>query len=357
MSDPREKLTPENVARICARVFDQPVERVTAPGGRSRESLRVHFPARTIIATQRAWPGRMRLEMEVLRRLSRQGAPVPAFLGGTEQMFFQADLGPRRLSGELAIAAARGDSTLMLRALESLVAIGEAAQRADLAAIVPPLGDRPEWVAGLVRTVVRTSEMLGIDAPTLDFSALDAALSVPARRFVKWDARPGNASVAADGRVAWFDWEHCGRRQGIEDFAWLAGDEFWPWPPEMVLPALERILPPGSGADLSYLGLFISFHLVQRLTLILGRQARHGWEDRSHALRYDRIGTDPELARRLCRRGAGWAVHHGLTRPMVAWFQDAAGALERLPEPDRPADQPNDRPTDRPTDRPADQPD
>ncbi len=337
MSAPREKLTPENVARICARIFDQPVEKVTAPGGNSRESLRVHFPARTIIATQRAWPGRMRLEMEVLRRLSEQGAPVPAFLGGTEQMFFQADLGPRRLTGELAIAAGRGDTTMMLRALESLVSIREAAARADLAAIVPALGERPEWVAGLVRTVVRTSEMLGIDAPSLDFAALDAALLVPARRFVKWDARPGNASVGADGRVAWFDWEHCGRRQGIEDFAWLTGDEFWPWPSETVLPALERILPAHSAADLSYLTLFISFHFVQRLTLILGRQARHGWEDRTHAMRYDRIGTDPELARRLCRHGAGWAVHHRLTRPMVAWFAEAADALAHLAPPDQPA--------------------
>jgi len=337
MSEPREKLTPENVARISERIFGLPVERVTAPGGRSRESLRVHFPARTIIATQRKWPGRMRLEVEVLKRLSEQGAPVPAFLGGNEQIFFQADVGSRRLSGELLIQTRAGKTDLMRRALQSLVEIREAGRRADLGRIAPPLGDQKKWVSGLVRSVVGASEMYGIAPPKLDFEALENALLVPADTFVKWDARPGNAVVGAGERVFWFDWEHCGRRQGMEDFAWLAGDEFWPHPPETVLPALEHILPPDSGDDLAYLFLFISFHFVQRLTVIYRRYRSTGWVDAAQAMRYDKIGADPQLAQRLCLHGAGWAAHHDLTRPLTGWFSSCAEAIDRLADSDQPS--------------------
>ena len=331
MAETRQKLTPENVAKLCESFFSMPVDKITAPGGKSRESLRVHFATRNIIATQRKFPGRMRMEVEVLKRLTGAGAPVPAFLGGNEQIFFQADVGAERLSGHLASDDPARRDRAAKAAFESLLRIHAAGAETGLAEIVPALGESPDWVRGLIGTVHTTSEKLGLTPPSLDMPGLERRLQVTPARFIKWDARPGNASIDGDGRVWWFDWEHCGRRQGMEDFAWLAGDEFWPLDSEAVVTLLAPLLD-GARAeqDLDYLTHFITFHIVQRLTIIHRRFVKAGWVDAKKALKFDKIGTDPDLARRLCRHGAGWAGRAALTRPMVPWFEACSEAIGRL---------------------------
>jgi len=326
-----EKLTPKNVALISEKIFGMKVDKVTAPGGKSRESLRIHFPAKTIVATQRKYPGRMRLEVEVLRRLTKAGAPVPKFLGGTEQIFFQEDVGSRRLSGELVHAGPKGQKDVAARAFESLLQIRNAGEETGLAEIVPALGEHKDWVKGFVGTPHKTSEKYKIAPPDLDLQALTDVLHVPATRFIKWDARPGNASIGAAGQVYWFDWEHCGKRQGMEDFAWLAGDEFWPVPTDDVVDILTEILPKDQlESELAYLSQFISFHIIQRLTIIHRRFVKAGWVDAAKAMKYDKIGVDPALAIRLCVHGAGWADRVELTRPLVRWFEDCAKAVQDM---------------------------
>lgn len=326
-----EKLTPANVAKLSEKIFSLPVEKITAPGGKSRESLRVHFATHNIIATQRKYPGRMRLEVEVLKRLTSAGAPVPAFLGGNEQIFFQADVGADRLSSHLASDDPGRRERAARAAMASLLQIQAAGNETGLSDIVPALGEKPEWVRGLIGTVFGSSEKLSIQPPALDVDALAARLQAPARQFIKWDARPGNASIDRDGTAWWFDWEHCGRRQGMEDFAWLAGDEFWPLDAEAVVGLLSELLPAERAErDIDYLGHFITFHIVQRLTIIHRRFRKAGWVDAEKAMKYDKIGTDPGLARRLCRHGAGWADRTPLTRPMIPWFDACANAMSRL---------------------------
>jgi len=324
----RAKLTPQNVAKICESIFHQPVEKVTAPGGSSRESLRVHFATHSIIATQRAYSGRMRLEVEVLRRLSDEGAPVPKFLGGTEQVFFQQDVGSRRLSSQLAQADAPTCQNIAARAFESLIQIHEAGERAGLHQIVPAIGAQKPWVAGFVNSALAASDRYDIAPPAIDFDAIVNALHVPCKRFLKWDARPGNASIGPDDRVYWFDWEHCGARQGTEDFAWLAGDEFFPLGAAEVVAILSDLMGPKLATpELEYLGTFTSFHIIQRLTIIHRRFEKVGWVDVNNALKLDKIGADRALAIRLCDHGAGWAGMAASTRPLQRWFSDCAEAL------------------------------
>lgn len=331
MAEKTKKLTAENVAKLSEKMFSMPVLKISAPGGKSRESLRVHFATKTIVATQRSYPGRMRMEVEVLRRLTEQGAPVPKFLGGTEQIFFQEDVGSRRLSGEMLLGGEQHGLDVAARALESLLHIREAGKRAGLAEIVPALGEEKDWVKGLVGSVVGASDKFAIAKPELDIAAMVERLHVPADTFLKWDARPGNASVGANEQVYWFDWEHCGKRQGMEDFAWLAGDEFWPFGTDAVVDILTALLPKDSAqAELDYLGLFITFHILQRLQIIHRRFTKVGWVDAAKAMKYDKIGVDPELALRLCRHGAGWADRNPLSRPMVRWFEDCAGAVNEM---------------------------
>jgi len=77
MAEKPLKLTPDNIARLAEQLFSDSVVKLSAPGGKSRESLRVHFETRTVVATQRSKSGRMRMEVEVLKRLTAEGAPVP----------------------------------------------------------------------------------------------------------------------------------------------------------------------------------------------------------------------------------------------------------------------------------------
>ncbi len=331
MAEKRERLSPENVAKISEGIFAMPVTKVTAPGGKTRESLRIHFPGRTIVATQRKYAGRMRLEAEVLRRLTEQGAPVPKFLGGNEQIFFQEDVGSRRLSGELVMQEGAAQLDVAARAIESLVQIRAAGEASNLAEIVPELGFKRDWIAGFVGTAIKSSEKYKIDRPKIDLPSLVERLEVSNKRFIKWDARSGNASIGADGKVYWFDWEHCGSRQGVEDFAWLAGDEFWPVASDEIVDILVRLLPKDqAGDEIDYLAHFITFHIVQRLTIIHRRFVKAGWVDAAKALKYDKVGVDPDLGKRLCRHGAGWADRAALTRPMVRWFEDCAEAMDSL---------------------------
>jgi hypothetical protein len=331
MVEKTEKLKPAAVAEICSQIFAMPVVKVTAPGGKSRESLRVHFANRTIVATQRSYPGRMRMEVEVLKRLTAEGAPVPKFLGGSENIFFQADVGTRRLSGEMMNANDAGKIDIAARAFESLLKIREAGEKSGLADIVPALGTDEKWVKGFLGTSVRTAKKFKIAPPEVDFQALTDRLHVPATTFLKWDARPGNASIGAHSQVFWFDWEHCGKRQGMEDFAWLAGDEFWPVGCDDAVAILQEQLPKDRAKDdLEYLGLFITFHIIQRLTIIHRRFTKVGFGDVVRAMKYDKIGVDPELGKRMCRHGTGWADRSVLTRPMVRWFEECSQAFDEM---------------------------
>jgi hypothetical protein len=335
VAEKRERLKPSEIAAISERVFGVPVVKVTAPGGKARESMRIHFTGKTIVATQRKFPGRMRLEVEVLKRLSAAGAPVPKVLGGTEQLFFQEDMGSHRLTADLF----SDDEDIRLRAadaaIDSLLVIHDTARSSGLEDLVPALGEKEEWVRGLVGSALLTADRFETQRPDIDIDALVGVLSVPSDRFLKWDARPGNASIGRDGRVYWFDWEHCGRRQGMEDFAWLAGDEFWPVGPDMVVSILEDKMPMDRAEpEIRYLSHFITFHIVQRLQLIYHRFMAAGWVDAAKAMKYDKIGVDPELAKSLCQRGAIWAERNELTRPMVPWFTECEASIETWQRPE-----------------------
>jgi len=326
-----EKLTPQNVAKICENIFHQSVIKITAPGGKSRESLRVHFATHTIIATQRAYSGRMRLEVEVLRRLGEGGANVPKFLGGTEQVFFQQDVGGRRLSTQLAEAEGEAQLHIATRAFESLVQIHQAGARAGLEQIVPALGAEKPWVASFVNSALAASDRYKINAPAIDFDAITNLLHVPCKRFLKWDARPGNASIGHDDQVYWFDWEHCGARQGVEDFAWLAGDEFFPLGAAEVVAILRALLGADTfAAELEYLAPFTTFHIVQRLIIIHRRFEKVGWVDAQNAMKLDKIGVDRTLAIRLCDHGEEWADLAATTRPMKRWFKECAKTIDAM---------------------------
>ncbi len=316
----------EDAAQAAEALFGDPVDRITAPGGRRRASVRVHLGGRSVIASWRADPARRAREIALLEALAREDAPVPRFLGQSRGWSFQSDAGNRRLTAELERQDAQGRETVAAAALESLLQIKRAARRRGLVADLPPIANGSEWLGRFARGLVRLAERLGIPAPDYDAAALARGLTSLPLTFIKWDARPGNAAIAADGRVIWFDWEDYGRRAGVEDAAFLVADEFWPLPADSSRDLLRRtgFVAPGHEP------LFIRFAVLQgieRCRLILGQQGRHGWQDAARMRRYDRIGVSRELALRVTATAAALAGMDGAAQPLARWLDHAAMAL------------------------------
>ncbi len=340
-SGPTEDTRP-SVAELLVLVerhFHVRPERITAPGGKGRDSLRVHLPDRTVIMTFRADRRRRAREIEVLKRLGAVGAPVPRFLGQEGPVFFQEDLGSLRLAARLehAIAGGRGDLARKLArmSLASLVRISDLAREAGLEGIAPKMGLRGEWRRARVGRIARLSEILDVRPPQVDAEAFAGALRPRRLVFVKWDARPGNATIH-DRRVKWYDWEYCGLRDGLEDPAFLAADEFWPFAPRETL-ALLAAVRPLSEEDRLWLADYAVLHAVERLGYIVEQVKKHGWIDEERARRQDRIGYAPRLLARLVRHGAEWAALSRHGPALAPWFGEMEAALRVLHPPPSPA--------------------
>ncbi len=319
--------TPQQIADAAYQIFGTHVEKMTAPGGRKRASIRVHLPDRTVIATYRPASRRRDMELRVLRRLSEEGAGVPKLLGVHDNILFQSDAGSRRLTSELVRCRNEDLEHLVTRTYESLWEIKAAARRSGLVADVPPVATGLEWLRDFTHEARNLSSRLAIRSPRLKLAPLAQSLVTLPVEFIKWDARPGNASVQDDGSIVWFDWEHAGRRRGVEDFAFLLGDEFWTLPPTKSLSLFARSCPHDPDTLVPLLRRFSTMQIVQRISLIESQQRKHGWNREDRARRYDRIGTAPELLRRLRDHGVEMALMDPQTEPLVDWFDDVTKAI------------------------------
>jgi hypothetical protein len=310
------------------------------PGGRSRKSCRLLLAdGRSVIATRRS-DRRAVTESEILRRLQEHAAPVPQWLAFDGKLLIQEDLGGERLSQALAKASAAAIEQLLDAALTSLAAVQQAGSAAGLDEYLPRLGASEEWLIGLLRRPAVIGEHFGLPAPELRLDDLLDLLRIAQPRFIKWDARPGNAIVRPGGDlatsgVAWFDWEHCGARNRLDDLAWLLGDEFTPDLPLIEARLLERHLAAFADAKDSaqartYLFAYGVFHMSVRLGLILSNKKDKPWWDWEYCLRGDKVGVTLEATQRTCRRASRWAAQTPLTEPLAPWFERLAERLAEL---------------------------
>ncbi len=312
----------------CVRLLDRKAVGVDWPASRSRRSVRVRFDDGAVIATLRKDPRRSRLEYEVLRALHENGAPVPEPLAYDGQWLIQENLEGVRLAHALTEADDGQAHDLLDRAAAGLSVVHRIGGETGIADRVVRLGAKDSWIARFVDTPNRIGETLGVAAPALDIDALVARLRAGPPCFVKWDARPGNAIVRADGSVAWFDWEHCGARNGLDDFAWLLADEYAPDIPGIVDIAADHAPAGLSGNEVrDYYRTYASFHTSVRLALVVHHKGDGEWWDEEMVLADDKIRVTPAGARILCGRGAALAAGTKLTAPLAGWF---AAVAERL---------------------------
>ena len=324
------------LTRATETLLKTQVVGVEYPGGKSRESYRLLLEGgASVIATRRSSLQLARREVSTLSALNVHGAPVPQLLGTNHsQILVQEDLSGQRLSEALKDADADRYSELVNSALTSLAAIHEAASTEGLESRVNALGDTDSWIHGLLRRPAVIGEYLKTPAPALDTAALTALLRIRKPRFIKWDARPCNALVTDAGIVQWFDWEHAGKRNRLDDMAWVMGDEFLPDHPAAERLLIDQFLPLYSDeADdveaYRYLMAYGSFHMVVRLGLIL-KHMTDGWWDIDACIRDDKVGVTLDCAKRLCQRGARWSAECDLTAALADWFVAAECKVSEL---------------------------
>lgn len=328
-------LSEDEVKEICADLLNAEVDTIEFPGGSSRESVRVRIAGQGLIVTRRKNLQRAKLEGGVLRVLNRGNAPVPHLIAFRDNYLIQQDVGRHRLSQSMKTASNKEVMGLLESALGSLHSIHQTGKNSEPLKSLVTLGNKPQWLGSFVRSAERLGSQMKLPAPTLQYDKLAALLEVKQPRFIKWDARPGNAVVRESGKVIWIDWEHCGQRHPLDDVAWLLTDEYTPQ-----LEEVENGLIPGILASfangysqaqaLEYLRVYGTLHSCIRLAMSLRYQAKGGWWDYDHCLEFDKVGVVQELAIRLAQRASSWAQHSQLTESLVPWFEDLRAKLIKL---------------------------
>ena len=331
MTRPRGQELAGAAAEACRRLLNAPDARAEKPAvipykRRRASSVRVTVGDRTVIATRRRKAAMARKEAGVLRSLGEEQAPVPAVLAFDGEWLIQEDLGTRRLSRILRDADAVEGEAWLDRALRALAACQEAGRRTGLERKVP-------WVVNRrlrLGAPGRLGETLGVPAPPLPRQLAELYDAAPRRHFVKWDARPGNAMVRADGTIAWIDWEHCCRSERLADLVWLLCDEWVPDDPaaeQRLLEEHRHAFVGGGARQTDYLALFGTLHMIVRLDVILKLKGNGPWWNADVCLEHDLLGVTADETAALARRAARWAARAAVTEPLAPWLRELAPRL------------------------------
>ncbi|MGR3272258.1 hypothetical protein DU478_06240 [Thalassococcus profundi] len=326
------------IARSAEDFFGQELDDISAPGGESRSSFRLHFPDRTVIATLRPNFRRTHLEGYVLGQLSEHCDDVPRALGVVEEILFQEDVGGRRLNVAIAEVEGIEQHEMAHAAVSSIFRFQSAARKTDLAEMLPHLGDNAEWYENFIGAVDALEPYGGGIPDSFDPYAVLDALDVPKTQFIKWDCRSGNAALGDDGRLRWFDFEYSGIRHGAEDFAWLIGDEAWPMDPSDMVDIVIDAFDPECGhtmdAYFEYLSHYTVFHCIQRFKLIVKEAEKRGWQKKEKVRKYDDAGIHPDFAAHICKVGGYFAAQYPLTSCLRDHFEAAEKNFRTLSERD-----------------------
>ena len=325
-------ITSEQVGQACADLVGREPDRIEFPGGESRDSVRAWFGERSLIVTRRKHTERGKLETVVLRALNEAEAAVPRLIASRGNWLLQQDLGQRRLSEELDGCAEEDRLDWLYQALTSLIHAQRAGAELGLQAHLPTLGESPAWRQKLIDRRLAIDTILGLQSPDLPEQALHDLLRVRESRFIKWDARPGNAMVGEDRQVFWIDWEHCGCRNALDDLVWLLADEYCLCSEQSEATLLETWLSPFSEnwpveEARDYFYSYGVLHSLVRLHYVLRHKGGGPWWDHQRCLELDKVGVTREHALRLSRRAKRWATQSSLLGPLARWLEQVEEAI------------------------------
>ncbi|MGB5245860.1 MAG: phosphotransferase [Woeseia sp.] len=321
----------------CSELLGESIESLEYPGGRSRRSIRLVLKnGNTAIASVRPQRSRAATECSVLEELPVRGAPVPRLLASDgRNTLIQEDLGGIRLAQAMHGAEELQVERLLDNALTGLSQAQRAGSAAGFDERFETLGDRRDWLVGFLDRPAVIGRILDTPAPPPALQELEKLLAVRKPRFVKWDARPGNAMVRENGRVFWIDWEHCGTRNRLDDMAWVLGDEHVPDCPlveeRLIKKHIARFADDLSvEAAMQYLFAYGVFHMTVRLGLIgKYRMTKGEWWDHDYCVERDKVGVTLTCLERICTRAARWAQRNPHTEPLAPWFGEIFTRLDQ----------------------------
>jgi len=311
---------------LLSNLLAAPVTIHAAPGGRNRKTLICNAGPRLLAVSQRESVARARLEALVLQHLGPVGL-APNLVARSGNVIVQEFIEGDRLPVALSKLSDQSAARLVLRAVDTLIQARITAEAAGLSRLVPMIGARSGWDQDLAAAPTRLAQDLGLDVPLHDFGILLGLSEGASRRFVKWDARPGNAILRPDGSVCWIDWEHAGSRRPVDDLVWFFADEWTPDAPDALDCALHR-LADSQGADLADLETQFTAmavaHSAMRLSLIYACKGDGPWWNPAACLAHDRVGVTPAHARRVALRAAGWSGRVPGLQTLSGVFEDIA---------------------------------
>ncbi len=325
------------MSRVCEKLLGVNVTAANFPGGLYRRSFRLFLSdGRSVIASRREAPGRAMLEERILQHLTRYNALVPKPLGFNGVVLIQEDLPGKRLSEVLGSASEVQFEQYLGQGLDSLADIHQKAELAGLDTAVPMHGEHSDWLISLLDRTAVIGSFLSVPCPEMPVEALYDLLVLLNPRFLKWDARPGNAMLLDNGQVAWFDWEHCCARNRLDDMSWLLCDESVPDSyPEAEDRLIDQYLAKFSdGRDMAeahdYLRVYGILHMCVRLGRILNAKSYDEWSDADINLDKQQPGSTLKEAHRLCVRAARWSEKTEHTEILANWFKQLSKRLDEI---------------------------
>lgn len=268
------------------------------------------------------------LEGEVLKRLSIRNDALPKLVNRSGNWLVQEYISGKRLSLALATKDRGKLYDISCNAISTLISIQDDAQEIGLEKLVKAICIKPDWREGRLNSLVGIAKLSGLIVPEVDRQKIFKALEVKPLSFIKWDARAGNAILKNDRKTCWFDWEHCGRRAGIDDLVWFLSDEWLNLEPDDERHIINKFIRHFNRKEISvplekYLRLFGTIHMCGRLSNIIElRQGRTSWIDRKKCLTYDLMGVTAQESNRLALKAARWAGYDSLTKPLVPWLNN-----------------------------------
>ncbi len=319
------------ISGIAASHFGKDVVEVKALKDSPFSSVRIQFSDETVIASQRRSFRRTHLEALILEQLSPVCDDVPTYLGMTDGILFQTDLGGIRLDEEVSSHERVDQLELAAEACASIFRFQAAARQTGVGRLVPKIGTTQEWMENLVCSVDALQLFSSGIPDSFDYQAIADKMTVSQWEFVKWHCRPSYAVICDDGFLRWNGFELSGARHGAEDLAWLLGDESWPLAPEDLIKVVQDTYDQTSEVAFDdyfeYLAIYTTLHCVQRFKLIIKDAQENGWHREMDNSRKEHPGVDPVFAHQLCQVGAFMSDQSKLTRALVPNFELTARTI------------------------------
>ena len=323
----KASLDQEVWSEVCHVGLGCVLDRVSYPGGEDRKAVRLHLDdGSTLIATVRPL-ATATLEAFVLARLQGQNTSSPVLKYQNRMLSLQSDLGEDRLSARLRSSA----PDFLGHSVESLARLQMAGSKVGLDDDMPETGQR-DWLDGLLQQPAALGDILSFPAPQFDLVFVEGCLRNYRRRFVRWDARPGNAMVLAPHDVGWFDFESAGVRARLDDLVWLLADENVPDDvklEEEILSACLADFADGLSLDQArtYVLTYGVLHSVVRAIFILVEKGKLAWTEYEDGVVEDRAMIEKPIMFRLCGRAARWARDVPELSPLAPWLQEMTAYL------------------------------